>query len=298
MLDDTVCIVCGGGRGLGEATAKLMAAEGASVVVNDLGVDLSGEEASEQPAQETVNDIEDEGGEAVAHYGDVSDLEYAEELLSDTLDRYGAVHNVTNFAGILRDRMIFNMTPEEWDAVIEVHLRGHYALMRVASEHWRNRYKEEEYEKQRSFLGVSSAAAAGSAGQPNYSAAKAGILGLMRSSAHALHRYNIRCNALWPGALTRMTESIPEEYRGAMSEEDYGAHLVAPLPAFLASDAAEDITGITAGLSGGELTFINNPRPVRWMQKDPLESGGWSIEEIAERWGELTSGLDTNQTER
>lgn len=298
MLDDTVCIVCGGARGIGEATAKLMAEKGAQVVVNDLGVDLSGEDADAQPAQETVDDIRESGGEAMVHYGDVTDLEYTQELVEDTLDEYGVIHSVSNFAGILRDRMIFNMSEEEWDAVIDVHLKGHYALLRNVSAHWRNRYKDEEFDRQRSFLCVSSASAEGNPGQPNYSAAKAGVLGLMRSSAHALHRYNVRVNALWPGALTRMTESIPEEYRSEMSEEDYGAHLVAPLPAFLASDAAEDLTGNTVGLAGGDLTYINDPTRIRLMHKDPVETGGWTIEEVAERFDELTAGLDTNKTSR
>ena len=297
MLEDTVCIVCGGGHGIGEATAKMMADYGASVVVNDLGVDLSGQDADEQPAQETVNDIEDAGGEAMAHYGDVSDLDYTQQLLDDTLDEYGAVHSITNFAGILRDRMVFNMSEEEWDAVINVHLKGHFALLHNAAAHWRNRYKEEEFERQRSFLCVSSGSAGGSIGQGNYAAAKAGVLGLTRTGSRELHRYNVRVNALWPGALTRMTESIPEEYRGEMSEETSGPHLVAPLPTFIASEEAEDVNGNTLGLGGGELTYITDPTRERTMIKDPVETGGWTPEEIAENFGQLTEGLNTNKIE-
>ena len=176
MFDDTVCIVAGAGRGIGEDTAKLMADEGASVVVNDLGADLGGEGQDEQPAQETVNDILDAGGEAMVHYGDITELDYTVRLIQDTVDEYGAVHSVTNFAGILRDRMIFNMSEEEWDAVVDVHLKGHFSLLRNASRHWKERYEQEEFDRQRSFLGVSSSAAIGWAGQPNYAGLGRGVV--------------------------------------------------------------------------------------------------------------------------
>lgn len=301
MLEDTVCIVCGAGHGLGEATAKLMAEKGASVVVNDLGVDLSGEEESGQPGQETVEDIRANGGEAMVHLGDITDLDYTEQLIEDTVEEYGAVHSVTNFAGILRDRMIYNMTEEEWDAVIDVHLKGHFSLLRNASSHWRERYKEEEYERQRSFLGVSSSAAIGYAGQPNYAAAKAGVLGLMRDAAQELDQYNVRTNSLWPDAYTRMIKSIPDEYQPDMSEQTHGPSLVAPLPAFLASEEAEDITGCTLGLGAGDLSFITDPTKERRILKDvPADTytGGWTPEQIAEEWDELTDGIETKRTSK
>jgi NAD(P)-dependent dehydrogenase (short-subunit alcohol dehydrogenase family) len=302
MLEDTVCIVAGAGRGIGKETAKLMADEGASVVVNDLGADLSGEGQDVQPAQQTVNEIVEAGGEAMAHYGDITDLEYTDELIQDTVDEYGAVHSITNFAGILRDRMIFNMSEEEWDAVIDVHLKGHFSLLRNASQQWKSRYEEEEFDRQRSFLGVSSSAAIGWAGQPNYAAAKAGVLGLVRNCAQELERYNVRVNALWPEAYTRMYKSIPEEYQpNGMTDETHGPQLVAPLPAFLASDEATDITGCTVGLGSGELSFISDPDRKRKIIKEvpaDTKTGGWTPEQIADAWENLTDGYETTRTSK
>lgn len=291
MLDDTVCIVCGGARGLGEATAKLMAEYGASVVVCDLGVDLSGADADEQPAQETVDEIRAEGGEAMAHYGDVSDFDYVASLIEDVLSEYGAVHNITNFAGILRERMPFNMAEEEWDAVIDVHLKGHFNLLRHASAHWRERYKAEEFEKQRSFTGISSEAAQGSVGQVNYAAAKAGILGITRTAAQ-LHRYNIRGNAIWPRGQTRMIENMPAERR----PENPPTTTVAPMPVFLASDEATDVTGNTFYIGGNTVAYVSNPTMERFMMKE--EGDSWLPEEIAENFGELTAGYETTNTGR
>ena len=298
MLDGSVAIVCGAGRGIGEATAKLMARKGASVVVSDLGVDLSGEDADVQPAQETVDDIRDAGGEAMAHYGDVADLDDTQALIDQTVDEYGAVHSITNFAGILRDRMIYNMSEEEWDAVIDVHLKGHFSLLRNASRHWKERYEEQDgFDRERSFLGVSSSSAIGWAGQANYAAAKAGVLGLVRNCAQELHGYDVRVNAIWPEAFTRMYTSIPEEYRpDGMSEETHGSHLVAPLPVFFASEEAAGVTGCTVGLGSGELSFIDDPDRVRRIIKEVpanTETGGWTAEGIADAWDQLTEGYET-----
>lgn len=297
MLDDTVCIVCGGGRGLGEATAKMMAEHGAIVVVNDLGVDLGGGGADEQPVRTTVDAIRDAGGEAVAHFGDVTDIEYTERLLRDTVEEYGAVHNITNFAGVLRDSMIFNMTEEDFDAVINAHLKGHFSLLRNASRNWRQRYKDDDLDRQRSFTCVSSVATAGNPGQTNYSAAKAGVLGMMRTAARELHRYDVRVNALWPAALTRMTESVPDAALAELDEETFGPQLVAPGPVFLASERAAGITGCTVGLAGGDLSFVSDPAQERTLSKDLETEGGWTAAEIADRWAELSDSFDTHKTD-
>jgi len=296
MLENTVCIVCGAGRGIGKATAKNMAKHDASVVVNDLGVDLSGENARKQPAQETVDDILNSGGEAIAHYGDITDLDYTQQLIEDTVDEFGAVHNISNAAGIIRDNMLFNMSEEDWDAVINVHLKGHFSLLRNVSQHWKRRYTAEHYEKQRSFLCFSSIAAQGNPGQPNYSAAKAGILGLMRNSARELNKYNIRVNAIWPGAVTRMTEELLEQSDLDVSEDNFGPGLVAPLPTFLATEEASGITGNTFGLQGGSLSYISNPETERVMIKDDVIEGGWSAKEISHSLSQLTEGFNTNKT--
>jgi NAD(P)-dependent dehydrogenase (short-subunit alcohol dehydrogenase family) len=293
MLENTVQIVCGGGGGLGEETAVAMAERGATVVVNDLGVDVSGEGSDAQPAQETVDRIEATGGEATAHYGDVTDLDYTQDLIADTVDEYGAVHGVTNYAGILRDSMIFNMDEAEFDAVVDVHLKGHFCLLRTVSAHWRERYKAEDgFDRQRSVCCVSSGVAAGNPGQANYSAAKAGILGLMRTAARELHQYGVRVNALWPTALTRMTEDLPA--MAGADEETMGPQLVPGAPVFLASEGATDVTGCTVAIAGGNLAIVSDPERERTLSKD-LADGRWTADEVADRWDELTEGIETTR---
>jgi NAD(P)-dependent dehydrogenase (short-subunit alcohol dehydrogenase family) len=292
MLDDTVCIVCGGGGGIGEETAAALADEGATVVVNDLGVDVSGEGSDEQPAQETVDRIEDAGGEAMAHFGDVTDLEYTERLIADTVDEYGVVHAVVNFAGILRDGMLFKMDEAQWDSVIDVHLKGHFSLLRNAAAHWRQRYKESDgFERERSFICVSSGVSVGNIGQANYSAAKAGILGLMRTAALELDQYDVRVNAMWPTALTRMTEDLPG--MAGVDEEDMGPQHTTGVPIFLASDEAEGITGCTLAVAGDSVSIVSDPERERSLSTDSDE--GWSGDELADRWEELTEGYETKR---
>jgi NAD(P)-dependent dehydrogenase (short-subunit alcohol dehydrogenase family) len=292
MLDDTVQIVCGAGGGLGEETAVAMAEHGATVVVNDLGVDVDGEGSDAEPAQETVERIEDAGGEAMAHFGDVTDLEYTEQLVADTVEEYGAVHGVINYAGILRDSMVFNMDEDEWDAVIDVHLKGHFSVVRAVSSHWRERYKAEGgFDRQRSLTCVSSGVAAGNPGQANYSAAKAGILGLMRTSARELYQYDVRVNALWPTALTRMTEDLPA--MAGADEESMGPQLVPAAPVFLASEGAEDVNGVTLAIAGGNVAVVSDPEREQSLSKNVGEEGGWTAAEIDDRWDELTEGVNT-----
>ncbi|WP_254824482.1 SDR family NAD(P)-dependent oxidoreductase [Haloglomus halophilum] len=291
MLEDTVQIVCGAGGGLGEETAVAMAEHGATVVVNDLGVDVDGEGSDAEPAQATVDRIEDAGGEAMAHFGDVTDLDYTERLVADTVEEYGAVHGVINYAGILRDSMVFNMAEDEWDAVVDVHLKGHFSVVRAVSAHWRERYKASGFDRQRSLTCVSSGVAAGNPGQANYSAAKAGILGLMRTSARELHQYDVRVNALWPTALTRMTEDLPA--MAGADEESMGPQLVPAAPVFLASDGAEDVNGVTLAIAGGNVAVVSDPEREQSLSKNVGEEGAWTAAEIDERWDELTEGVNT-----
>lgn len=295
MLDDAVCIVCGAGHGLGEETAVAMAERGATVVVNDLGVDVSGEGSDEQPAEETVARIEDAGGEATAHFGDVTDLDYTERLVAETVDEFGAVHCVANFAGVLRDSMLFNMDEADWDAVVDVHLKGHFSLLRNVSAHWRERYKAEEgFDRQRSFVCVSSGVAAGNPGQSNYTAAKAGILGLMRTAARELDQYDVRVNAMWPTALTRMTEDLPA--MAGVDEADLGPQYVPAVPVFLASEAAEGVTGCTLGVAGDSVAYVSDPERERTLSTRN-DDGAWSADELADRWNELTEGFETRKLE-
>lgn len=286
-------IVCGAGGGLGEETAVTMADHGATVVVNDLGVDVAGEGSDADPAAETVARIEERGGEASVHFGDVTDLDYTQRLVSETVEEYGAVHGVTNFAGVLRDSMLFNMEEDDWDAVVDVHLKGHFALLRAISDHWREQAKDGGFDRQRSALCVSSGVAAGNPGQSNYSAAKAGILGLMRTAARELHQYDVRVNALWPTALTRMTEDLPA--MAGADPETMGPQLVPAAPVFLASEEATDVTGCTVAIAGGNLAIVSDPERERTLSKNLSEEGAWTASEVAEEWDDLTEGFETTR---
>ena len=287
----------------GDATPDDVAAEflpaavdaGATVVVNDLGVDVSGEGQDATPAQETVDRIEAAGGKASAHVGDVTDLSYTERLVEETVDEYGVVHGVANFAGVLRDAMVFNMSEEDWDAVVDVHLKGHFSLLRAVSAHWRERYKARDggFDRERSVVCVSSGVAAGNPGQSNYTAAKAGILGLMRTAARELHQYDVRVNALWPTALTRMTEDLPGMQ--GMDRETMGPQLVPAAPVFLTSDHAAGVTGCTVALAGGSLSIVSDPARERTLSKDVGAEGAWTADEVADRWDELTEGHETTR---
>ena len=281
MLSDKVCVVTGGGHGLGEVTAKELGALGASVVVNDLGTSVTGGGASEEPAAETANAIEEAGGEAMPHYGDITSLEYTEQLVEDTVDAYGRIDGVVNYAGVLADSICYKMSGDEWDRVIRVHLRGHFSLLRNVAAHWREQASDDGLATQRSFLCVSSRAAYGNVGQANYSAAKAGVLGLMRSSAKELHRHNVRVNALVPSGYTRMIEEIPEGQR-PIEPEDMPPEKVAPLVGYIMSDEAEDITGCTLRAVDDAIGLMAEPEADRVAFKD----GGWTAEEIAERFRE------------
>lgn len=294
MLSDKVCIVAGAGRGLGEAAAIELGRQGATVIVNDLGVDVTGEGESAEPAEETLEAVEDAGGDGRAHFGDISSLEYTQTLIEDTVDEYGRVDGVVNFAGILRDNISYKMTGDEWDAVINVHLRGHFSLLRNAAAHWREAIGDDEDTAQRSILNVSSRAALGNVGQANYSTAKAGILGLTRTTANELYPYNIRVNALMPTAFTRMIEAIPEEQR-PFTREEMPPERVAAMVAFLMSDEAEDITGCTIRSAGNEIGLVSNPE----LTRIGYDRDGWTAEGIADAFSDsVAAGVDLTRNER
>src|SRR5215813_8723332 len=204
LLDGKVAVVTGAGRGIGREEALLLAKNCAKVVVNDLGGHFDGTGADTRPAQLVVEEIKAAGGEAVANYENVADFKAAKRIVQCALDSFGKLNILVNNAGILRDRMIFNMTEEEWDAVLNVHLKGTFNCSRFASVHMRER-------KHGRIINISSAAALGSPGQPNYAAAKAGILGLTFSCANALGKYGVTCNAIMPQASTRMTDLVPRD---------------------------------------------------------------------------------------
>lgn len=288
MLDGKVCIVAGGGHGLGEATAIHLGKLGATVVVNDLGTDPSGESRDEEPAAKVAEEVEAAGGTAMPHFGDVTSLEYTQELVDDTVDEYGRIDGVANFAGILNDSFTHSMSGDEWDSVINVHLRGHFALLRNVAAHWRQRSKDEGLDSQRSFLAMTSRSALGNPGQINYSAAKSGIMGMTWTAAQELSRYNVRMNALMPTAFTRLIEEIPEEQR-PFTEEEMPPEKVAPMVGYMMSDAAEDINGCILRAAGDAIGLVSEPS----IDRLAFQEGGWTAEEIADRFRE-TVGNDVN----
>ena len=291
-LSGRVCIVTGAGRGLGAEAARQLADQGAAVVVNDLGTSMQGEGENPDPAEEVVASIREAGGEATAHFGDVSDLDYAVSLVADTVEEHGRLDSVANFAGVLRDGYLTNLTESDWDDVIRVHLKGHFALLRAAARHWREEAEGDALEPQRSFLAVTSRSALGNAGQLNYGTAKAGVLGLTRSASTELYSTGVRVNALMPSAFTRMTESIPEEHR-PYTREEMPPEKVAPTVAFLASDAAEDVTGVTVYAGGDRVAIYSDPEPVR----AGVVPGGWTAESLADSFEEIAEGVELTRTD-
>src|SRR5947207_10524160 len=244
ILDGKVAVITGAGRGIGRGEALLFAREGAKVVVNDLGGEWDGTGSDDRPASQVVEEIRGSGGEAVAHFEDVSEEAGAASLIQTALDTWGRLDAVVNNAGILRDRMVFNMSVDEWDAVIKVHLRGHFLVTRAACAHWRDRSKAGESVRGAIVNTTSTSGILGMAGQSNYGAAKAGIAGFTQIVAMEMARYGVTANAIAPGARTRMTEktfgdlSIPDGDFDALAPEN-----IAPLVAFLASDRAAHISG-------------------------------------------------------
>ncbi|MEK2475419.1 MULTISPECIES: 3-oxoacyl-ACP reductase [Streptomyces] len=270
-LEGLTAIVTGAGRGIGRAEALELARLGARVVVNDFGQPgrAGTGAASAAPAQEVVEAIRAAGGQAVAHTGDVADHQQAGELVQLAIDTYGQLDILVNNAGILRDRMVFSMTEDEWDSVIRVHLKGHFNTTHFAAAHWRARSKEAGGPVFGRIVNTSSEAfLAGSAGQPNYAAAKGGIVGLTTSTALALAKYGVTANAICPRARTRMTEDvfagIPAHQGGAVAEDGRPDPLapehVAPLVGYLASPAAAGVNGQLLVVHGGMVAIAERPR--------------------------------------
>ncbi|WP_406203565.1 3-oxoacyl-ACP reductase [Streptomyces sp. NBC_01017] len=263
-LEGLSAIVTGAGRGLGRAEALELARLGAAVVVNDYGQpgrDGSGE-ASAAPAEEVAAEIRAAGGTALAHTGDVADFQQAGALAELAVAEFGKLDILVNNAGILRDRMVFSMAEAEWDSVIRVHLKGHFNTIRFAAAHWRERSKAAGGPVYGRVVNTSSEAfLAGSAGQPNYAAAKGGIVGLTTSTALALAKYGVTANAICPRARTRMTEDVfagldrPEDGLDPLAPEH-----VAPLVGYLASPAADRINGQLLVVHGGMVAVVERPR--------------------------------------
>jgi NAD(P)-dependent dehydrogenase (short-subunit alcohol dehydrogenase family) len=275
LLDGKVAAVTGGGTGIGRAVAIALAAAGAKVVVNDYGVSVDGRDPSSEPANEVVGKIRAAGGQAVAIPDSVATMAGGRAVVDLALREFGDLHILVCCAGILRERMIFNMSEDEWDAVIAVHLKGHFTVMQPATRHMREK-------KAGSIITFTSTAGLeGSPGQPNYSAAKEGIVGLTRSTALAMARYGVRCNAISPTADTRMTQRLPGERRGLATATPPEA--IGPVATFLASDRAAHITGQIIGVRGTEVTVYSHQAPLRTASS--IEP--WAAERLAEVWDRL-----------
>ncbi len=260
-LDGRVAIVTGAARGIGRSVARLLASEGASVVVNDLGAAVDGSGHDSGPAHDVVAEIAEAGGKAVANGADISVFAAAEKLVQTAIEEFGRLDILVNVAGILRDRMVFNMTEQEWDDVIRVHLKGTFNTTRFASAHWRSLRDSSAQNRIINFTSVSGLH--GAPGQPNYAAAKMGIVGLTWSSARALGKYGVTVNAISPGAATRMTDSVPTGRRRTRPYVDeWSPDNVAPIVAYLASERSGWITGRIIHSSGYEVSLYSNPEPV------------------------------------
>lgn len=278
-LDGRRIVVTGAGRGIGAAVAELAAKEGASVVVNDPGVSVHGEGNDAGPAQQVVDRITAAGGTAVPHLADVSVTEQADDLVQTAVREFGGLDVLINVAGILRDRMIFNISPEDWDAVIAVHLRGTFNTTRAASQYWRAERKG----NYRLINTTSVAGLYGAPGQPNYAAAKMGLVGFTYSCANALMKYGVTANVLSPGASTRMTSSIPDPTRMRPAGGDekprpaMDAEHVAPAVIYVASEQSSWFTGQVFGAQGTLISLYNQPRIVRAMR---TTADIWSVDDV------------------
>jgi NAD(P)-dependent dehydrogenase (short-subunit alcohol dehydrogenase family) len=269
-LDGKTIAITGAGRGIGRAVALACAAAGANVVVNDYGVSIDGADPTSAIADEVVAEITAAGGNGVAVADSVTTMEGGARIVQTAVDTYGRIDGVVCVAGILRERMLFNMSEDEWDPVIETHLKGTFTVFRAAAPLMRA-------QKSGTMIGFTSGAFAGSVAQANYSAAKGGIVSLTRSAAVGMHKYGVTANVIAPVAKSRMSGNVPFGVEMGEPED------VAPMVVFLLGDAARNVTGQVYTANGGKIAVWNQPVEVREMHKD----GRWTPEEIAEHFDEV-----------
>jgi NAD(P)-dependent dehydrogenase (short-subunit alcohol dehydrogenase family) len=291
LLDGKVAIVTGAGRGIGREEALLLAAEGAKVIVNDVGGALTNTSADEHPSDDVVALIKQNGGEAAVNGDDIGTWAGGKDVVTQAVDTFGRLDILVNNAGIVRDKMSFNLGESDWDDVIRVHLKGHIATAHHAAVYWRSRAKAGEDVAGRIINTSSEAGLFGSAGQANYSAAKAGIASLTWTMARELERYGVTVNAIAPRARTRMTEGV---FSSSAKPEDgsfdrWDPKNVANLVVFLAAPAAADITGQIFVVFGGNIYAMSTPQPIGQLTRD----GSWSPEELIAAKGDLFKGIDS-----
>jgi len=286
LLAGKVAVVTGAGRGIGRGEALALAAEGAAVVVNDVGSASDGDGADQRPAQQVVDEIVAAGGRAVANYDSVDDFELSAKLIGQAVEEFGRLDILVNNAGILRDKMIYNLSAEDFDAVVSVHLRGHFCTTRHACAYWRDEHKAGRPVAGRIINTSSASGVFGMVGQTSYAAAKAGIAAMTQVTSLEMSRYGVTVNAVCPTARTRLTESG----RMGQTEAPTGWHLmhpdnVGPFVAFLACDAASSITGQVFGVFGGVVQRYDGWAPAAVLQR--TEPGPWDVQELIARSDEL-----------
>ena len=286
-VEGKVAIVTGAGRGIGREVARWLARDGAKVVVNDLGGAVDGTGDSATPADQTVSEITAEGGQAVASYDSVADFDGAGRIVQKAIEQFGRVDILCHPAGILRDRMVFNMTEAEWDAVLQVHLYGAFNMVRNVSPHMIN----QRYGR---IVLFSSGSGLGASGQANYAAAKEGMVGFARAVSKELQQYGIMVNAVYPGGSTRMTDTVPQSTTELRQQQRSAAGLpIQPIPAelppenrdpennapkvvYLSSEAAEGTTGQVFGTSGWALSLYSPRHVIKSIHKE----GRWTLDEL------------------
>ena len=296
MLDGKVGIITGAGRGLGRSHALLMASEGASVVVNDLGGEWDGTGSDQRAASETAADIVAMGANAVANFDDVADWEGAQNMINQALRTYGRLDFLVCNAGFVRDRIVFNMTEGEWDSVIRVHLKGHFVPTRWAAAYWREQSKITGEPVNASIVYTASEAGLfGNPGQPNYAAAKAGIAAMGVTVARELARYGVRVNTINPRARTRMTVNTfgADQLTAGAGEFDVNdPDNVSPWVAYLCTDDAADVTGETFVCGGDQVQLMQG-----WRREHRIRKGKdrWTVAELAEAKAELFSTRSSDE---
>jgi NAD(P)-dependent dehydrogenase (short-subunit alcohol dehydrogenase family) len=283
ICEGRVCVITGAGRGIGREYALMLAGQGAKIVVNDLGGDMTGEGEDATPAQQVVAEIEAMGGEAVANGANVADFDASGEMIQQAIDHFGRLDVLVNNAGILRDRMLVNMAEGEWDAVIAVHLKGTFGPTHHAAAHWRELVKAGETVDARIINTTSPSGIYGNAGQTNYGAAKAGIAAFTVITAIELERYGVTANAIAPGAITRMTENLGMGQLDEETKASMAPHWIAPIVTWLASPESADVTGRIFQVSGRELAVAEgwHKGPTVEPTDDPTEIGAKVAELMA-----------------
>ena len=292
QLDGKVAIVTGAGRGIGRAEALLLAHEGAAVVVNDLGGEASGEGADQRPAQQVVDEIVAAGGTATANFDNIASWDGGQALIAQAIDELGGLDVLINNAGILRDKMSFNMTEEEWDLVIDVHLKGHFVTSRFAAAYWRQRSKDTGAPVEAAIVNTASESGLyGNAGQVNYAAAKAGIASMTIVMARELERIGVRVNAIAPVARTRLTEAVAGDFMNVKEGEfdRFAPENPAAIAVWLASPLAAGVSGQVVKVMGGQAQLLRGWRPITEATDDEV----WSLASIEANRDALLGKLDT-----